>query len=247
MSDEETLEPLRRIAGRIPGGMAMGRAVRRLIDPELRAIERLRRQGDTTYQPFPTTEENRYPEVFAALAERLAKIAVPRVLSFGCSDGSEVRTLRRWLPHAELVGIDINPRALARARRALRRRPDPLIRFHQASSTGQFPEGAFDAILAMAVFRHGELEATMPDSCSAILPFARFAAGVADLDRRLKPGGTLALWNAHYRFSDTPLADGYDAISLPASRGEPMELFYGRDDRRVEAEPYAEILFRKHS
>lgn len=245
MSDEPPIAPLRRIASAIPGGMAVGRAVRRLIDPELRAIERLRRQGETTYQPFPTTEENRYPQVFAALVDRLAGIPVPRILSFGCSDGSEVRSLRRWLPRAELVGIDVNPHALAKARRALRRHPDPLIRFEEAPSSAHHPEGSFDAILAMAVFRHGELEAQAPESCAGVLPFTRFAGGIADLDLRLRPGGTLALWNAHYRFCDTPTAAGYVAASLPASRAEPMVLFYGPDDRRIDGATYDEILFRK--
>lgn len=246
MPDDESLAPLRRIAKRLPGGMAIGRAMRRLIDPDLRAIERLRRQGDTTYQPFPTTEEDRYPEVFAALAERLTDIRVPRILSFGCSDGSEVRTLRRWIPRAELIGIDVNPRALAQARRALRHHPDPLIRFEQASSATHHADNSFDAIMAMAVFRHGELEATAPESCTAILPFARFANGIADLDRCLRPGGTLAVWNAHYRFADTPCAANYDAVSLPAARSAPMELFYGADDRRMDGTTYADILFRKH-
>lgn len=239
------LERLRRIARRVPGAMALGRGLRRLADPDLRTIERLRRnRGDTLFQPFPTTSEDRYPELFAALAERLAAIGRPRILSFGCADGSEVRSLRRWFPDAEITGIDINPRAIGHARRLLERAPDPAVRFICAADAGAEPAGSYDAVLAMAVFRHGELERDVPESCAAILPFSRFAAGVAMLDRVLRPGGWLALWNAHYRFADTMTAQGYDAETLPFAEAEPQVLLYGPDDRRLDAD-YAYVLFRK--
>ena len=86
--------------------MSLGRWLHRRLDPELRAIERLRRQPPAgLLQPFPDTFDNRYPELFAALADRLRGIERPRVLSFGCSDGAELRSLRRYLPDADLIGI----------------------------------------------------------------------------------------------------------------------------------------------
>lgn len=226
--------------------MALGRAVRRMADPGLRSIEAARR-NPATFQPFPTTAEDRYPALFDALAERLAPLESACVLSFGCSDGAEVRSLRRWLPGAEIVGIDVNARSIALARRHLDQCPDPRIRFEHAGDTSDFPDGAFDAILAMAVFRHGVLEAERPDSCAQVLPFARFAQGLAGLDRCLRPGGWMAVWNAHFRFADTPLAPGYEAQALPWSRSAPMELLYGPDDRRIVGEPYAQVLFRKRA
>lgn len=241
----DRLEPLRRMARQIPGAMALGRRVRQWIDPDLRTIERLRReQAGALFQPFPTTAEDRYPDLFDALALRLAGIARPRVLSFGCADGSEVRSLRRWLPDAEIVGFDINPRAIAEARRRLDHDPDPAIRFELAGDPSGEPAESFDAILALAVFRHGQLEQTAPGSSCEIMPFARFEHGVAMLDRLVRPGGWLAVWNSHFRFADTALAKGYRAESLAWSERDPLTLLYGTNDQRL-SEPYAEVLFRK--
>lgn len=236
---------LRRIAARIPGAMGAGRALRRLIDPDLRTIGKLRReQAGALFQPFPTTFEDRYPELFDALAARLADIESPRVLSFGCADGAEVRSLRRWLPRAAITGIDINARAIAEARRQLARDPDPAIRFELAADVSGEAAQSYDAVLALAVFRHGELERDQPEDCAEIMPFARFAEGVAMLDRIVKPGGWLVIWNSHFRMADTPLAPAYAGQTLPWSEDAPMVLHYGPDNLRSE-QPYAEVLFRK--
>ena len=92
----DRFDPLRRLARRLPGALAASRWLHRRIDPELRTIERLRRFAPAALlQPFPDTFDDRYPELFAALADRLQGIERPCVLSFGCSDGAELRSLRR--------------------------------------------------------------------------------------------------------------------------------------------------------
>jgi hypothetical protein len=220
--------------------MAAGRWLHRRLDPELRTIERLRRDCPASlFQPFPETSEERYPELFDALAERLAPIAAPRILSFGCASGAEVRAMRRRIPDARITGMDANPRAIAKARGADRH---PLSRYLLADRID--PAERFDAVLALAVFRHGELEAFQPDSCSAILPFSRFAAGVAMLDACLVAGGWLAIWNAHFRFADAPKAARY-AIDPFRTPDAPQTLLYGPDDRRLDRASYADVLFRK--
>ncbi|MDT0508008.1 class I SAM-dependent methyltransferase [Novosphingobium sp. MMS21-SN21R] len=222
------------------------RSLRDFANRESRALVRMyRRHGDQVLQPYPTTFEDRYPAVFGALASRLSHISEPLILSYGCSDGSEVRSLRRWFPHAKIVGLDPNALMIAKARDHLSLHPDPGISYVEASSPNSLGDVQFDAILAMAVFRHGELERTLPASCATILPFDRFARAVEALDRHLKPGGWLSVWNAHFRFADTQTAQNYDAHALEYSRGEPQTLFYGPDNRRIDGVEYADILFRK--
>lgn len=239
----DRLEPLRALARGLPGGMALGRWLRRMADPELREIERLRRtEAGRLLQPFPDTYEDRYPALFDALAERLAHLEAPRLLSFGCSSGAEVRALRRRLPAARITGIDLNRRALARARAA---DTDPRSTYRLAAAPD--PAERFDAVLAMAVFRHGELEARRPDSCAAVLPFARFEQGVAALDRVLEPGGWLAIGNAHFRLADTALAAGYAADPLRCGDLPPQALLYGPDDCRLDGVVEPAVLFRKLS
>lgn len=236
----DRLEALRRIARHVPGGMAAGRWLHRRLDPELREIDRLRREeAGRLFQPFPDTWDDRYPELFDALAERLEGLKAPRILSFGCSSGAEVRALRHRMPSARIVGLDLNRRALASARRA-----DPRGDYRLASA----PEAGerFDAVLALAVFRHGVLEAERPQSCTEILPFARFAEGLGALDAVLEPGGWLAICNAHFRLADSPLCSGYRAdplrlTNLPADRGP----LYGPDDRLIAGAGETDVLFTK--
>jgi SAM-dependent methyltransferase len=239
MSDR--LEPLRRLARHVPGAIALGRRVRRGIDPDLRELARLERDhGKALLQPFTDTEEDRYPQLFDALAERLAGLARPRILSFGCSNGAELRALRRRMPNARLTGIDLNARAIRIARKL-----DPVSEYH---ASGTPPGDArFDAILALAVFRHGQLEAGRPADCSAILPFARVAETISRLDTVLEPRGWLAIWHAHFRFADMPTAIGYEADPLRISDAPMQDLLWGADDRLMEHESYADVLFRKRS
>lgn len=237
----DRFDPLRRVARRIPGGMALARRARRLLDPDLRTVERLRRaHSGELFQPFPSTFDERYPQLFDGLAERLSALTDPVILSFGCSSGEEVLALRRRMPHARIVGIDLNPRMIARARAA-----DSHALSDYRVAGAPLPHERFDAVLALAVFRHGVLEAEQPESCAAVLPFARFAAGIAMLDAVLEPGGWLALWYGHFRFGDTPTAAGYDADPLRMTDRGSLDLLWGPDDRRLHGVTEATPLFRK--
>lgn len=242
-SPANKIELLRRIARMVPGAMTLGRWLHRLIDPDLRAIHRLmQRERGRLFQPFPDTFEERYPALFDALAARLQPLTSPRILSFGCSSGAEVRALRRRLPAARITGIDLNPRELAKAARADR---NPLS--HYSCAAAPEPGTSYAAILALAVFRHGALEAEQPDECSAILPFARFEAGIAALDACLEPGGLLAIHHSHFRFTDTSAACRYDAVELLLPEVEPPTILFGADNCRIMVPGLLPVLFRKQA
>lgn len=228
------------LARAVPGGMALGRALHRLLDPERRAVHALRKRRDIAlFQPFPTTFEDRYGALFDALAERLEGLVEPRILSFGCASGEEVLALRQRIPAARITGMDVNPHALAQARRT-----DPDHAVDYMLSDRPAPGESYNAVLAMAVFRHGVLEQGRPDSCDAILPFVQVAQGIARLDEALKPGGWLAIGNAHFRFCDMPAFAYYEEDPFRLTGHPAQDLLYGRDDRRVEG-PYEPVLFRK--
>jgi hypothetical protein len=78
-----------------------------------------------------------------------------------------------------------------------------------------------------------------------VLPFARFAAAIARLDRHLAPGGWLALYHAHFRFRDTATAARYQADPLRMSDYPPQALLYGPDDRLMVGTVEPAVLFRK--
>ena len=230
----------------VPPVRSAMQSLRDLADPERRAMRHMmRHRGTHVLQPYPTTSADRYPEVFTAISAHLWEIERPTILSYGCSDGSEVRSLRRWFPQATIVGLDPNGRMIQLARAYQAIHPDPHVRFIEADSPLALGDMRFDAILAMAVFRHGDLERLQPPDCAQILPFRRFAETVTLLDQCLKPGGWLSIWNAHFRFSDTALAGSYDARSLTSTREDPLTLLYGADDRRIAGASYSDAVFRK--
>jgi chemotaxis methyl-accepting protein methylase len=67
--------------------------------------------GRQLHQTAPYTWRNRYPVLFNLAAE--LKPDARRILSFGCSIGEEIISLRIRFPRAEIVGAEINPRTRA--------------------------------------------------------------------------------------------------------------------------------------
>jgi 2-polyprenyl-3-methyl-5-hydroxy-6-metoxy-1,4-benzoquinol methylase len=150
------------------------------------------------------TALNRYPEIFAAAAA-----AAPRaklVLSFGCSTGEECVTLADYFPTAQIIGADINPVNLLRARKHRNNR----IRFVYARDRSLSNFGGFDVVFCMAVLR------TAKKHVDQHYPFDRFVERARFLESLVKRGGLLVIHNAAYRFSDAPRRFGYDTIPLVA-------------------------------
>ena len=101
------------------------------------------------------TSNNRYPGVFRTLQSRISqKIGVGlgqgrlKVLSFGCSTGSELSSLRCYFPEAILYGCDVNAAALHSAVDALLM--DEAVIFESTLENIR-SHGPFDIILAMSV------------------------------------------------------------------------------------------------
>ncbi len=78
-------------------------------------------------QKLTNTAPNRYPGIFRTMRARLAETRGPdlgggdlRILSFGCSAGFEMLSLRSYFPDASIFGCDRSADALDRAKRNLR-------------------------------------------------------------------------------------------------------------------------------
>jgi SAM-dependent methyltransferase len=184
------------------------------------------------FQPEPTTAENRYPTLFQFVRDHLADGADRRILSFGCSTGEEVFSLRRYFPTARIKGVDINRRNIRACRKRLARiGGDPGLSFEIAGSAVAEPTACYDAIFAMAVFRHGGLGAA-PPRCDHLLKFDDFERSVGELARSLKPRGLLVLRHGNFRFGDTATASAFRRICAapfyPKAAPTPL---YGPDNR----------------
>lgn len=216
----------------------------RWLGPHERAVRRIRaeRPGQLL-QPEATTGEGRYPWLFDFLAAELGTLDQPRVLSLGCSTGEELLALRKALPRAQILGADINPRSLRKARQ--RAAGDPGIALQLAGDPAEIAGAPFDAVLCLAVVRHARLQAEAPASCAGVLPFARAEAFVEGLAALTRPGGLLALWNVHFRLSDMVCAADFEPALDMAKGAAANQPLYGRGDRRLDGETCTTAVWRR--
>jgi SAM-dependent methyltransferase len=195
------------------------------------------------FQPFNDTLEDRYPQIFNFVQSELGAEKKIAIMSYGCSTGDEVFSLRRYFPHATIKGIDINPGNISVCRRRLRQSPDADIAFATAHSTAAEPSGGYDAIFAMAVLRHGSLGLPGVPRCDHLIRFDAFAHVVSDFARCLKTGGLLIIRHSNFRLCDAPAGRAFETIlQLPSGPGTPL---FGPDNRVLADCEYPDTVFRK--
>jgi SAM-dependent methyltransferase len=172
------------------------------------------------------TSNNRYPGVFRTLQGRIAQKVGPglgqgrlKILSFGCSTGSELSSLRSYFPEALLYGCDVNTAALHSAADALLM--DEAVIFESTPENIK-NRGPFDIILAMSVLcRFPESMSRNLVDLSTIYPFEDFNRTIRVLSDNLRTGGILCLYNTNHDFARSDVADQFRAVRSPllASNG----------------------------
>jgi SAM-dependent methyltransferase len=191
------------------------------------------------------TLPDRYPWLFEFAAEHFAGRGAIQLLSFGCSHGDEVFSLRKYLPTAAIKGMDIDPQNIQRAvRRAVSEHADGLS-FAVASTTTQEPTGHYDAVFCLAVLCRGDLTATGASHCDPHMYFADFERQVTDFARCLKPGGFLFLHTTNFRFCDTAIAAQFEVALEAAPAQLAPDLLFDRNNQVLPGARYFEVGFRK--
>jgi ubiquinone/menaquinone biosynthesis C-methylase UbiE len=102
-----------------------------------------------------------------------------RVLEVGCGTGSLALLVKRRHPDVDLVGLDPDPKALARARRKARRQGLALALDRGFAGALPYDDAGFDRVLSSFMFHH-----LTPDDRPRML---------AEVARTLRPGGSLHL------------------------------------------------------
>jgi ubiquinone/menaquinone biosynthesis C-methylase UbiE len=98
-----------------------------------------------------------------------------RVLDIRCGTGSLSIQLKRLYPETDVVGLDPDPKALARARRKAARTAFS-IQFDQGFGDGlPYPEASFDRVFSSLMFHH--------------VPAGEKGNTLREIRRVLKPGG----------------------------------------------------------
>jgi len=201
------------------------------------------RFGEAVQQTTPLTWMDRYPVLFAACRERLGDSESLRLLSYGCSTGEEVFTLRRYFPNAHIIGVEINPQSLAKARK---HPADARITFDASNPRTIARLGPYDAVFCMAVLQRTPhmVQARRLESLKDVYPFERFDEQLTQLDSVVKPGGLLVVHHTQYVFEQASIASRYRALEgvPPVPDGGPR---FDRQSRLIEAPVETSSIFVK--
>jgi ubiquinone/menaquinone biosynthesis C-methylase UbiE len=129
----------------------------------------------------------------AALLGQAEFTAGQRVLDIGCGTGTLAVLLKQRRPQAEIVGLDPDPKALARARRKAQRSA-VQVQFNRGFSDAlDFPECSFNHVFSSYMFHH--------------LDTATKETTLREIRRVLKPDG-------YFHLLDFGAADAASAGSL---------------------------------
>lgn len=242
-------ETLRTTARTIPGAIWLWRVLRSRLDPHERALRRVQALSPgLLLQPSHYTSADRYPWLFDFLSKAFPKDQPPRILSYGCATGEELFSLETYFPDAVLVGIDINPRNISICNGKLAKRgKQSLMQFRCAGSPIDEASESYDAVLCLAVLRHGALQASIPDSCADFIDFATVDQLTTELARCIKPGGYLAIWHSHFRFADMSSAAQFTLVLTYERPGRAYGPYYGRDNGLLDCPDYCDAVFQKQN
>jgi SAM-dependent methyltransferase len=227
------------------GIKALGAARRFVVSARIRSQMLTALQYKSRHIQLETySRDDRYPTLFEYCRQSLAGCAAARILSFGCSTGEEVFTLARYLPRAEIVGVDINPWCL---KQCMRKNLSGQLHFLHSLSPEFADESGFDAIFCMAVFQRSEHRSNDALPGDTGFTFQRFEAEIAMLDRKLKTGGLFFLDECDFSFEQTGAAARYRSAEFEGNCALRQRPLFDRENRLVAKEYASFRCFLKQS
>lgn len=221
---------IREVIGSLDFGVKGLNSMKCLVcDKNYRAIMYMKVFKSTRLQQTtPYTGMDRYPIIFSGCRDYFDGHKNIKILSYGCSTGEEVLTLRQYFPNATIVGAEINPNSLEICRS---HSVDDNIKFITSKPSEIKKYGPFDLVFCMAVLQRTPHLVTEKGikSLKKIYPFEKFEKQIAELDSYVKSEGLLVVHFSQYALTDTKVASNYEVFGS-----------YNQDD-------YTSAIFDKNS
>lgn len=187
-------------------------AIRICVDSDFRYMLFLQLlSSKNIHQTTPLTFMNRYPEIFSACRSYFDGKENIKILSYGCSTGEEVLTLRHYFPNAQIIGAEINKRSLSICKSLPENKKTTFI---YSTPNELEKHGPYDAIFCMAVLQRKPHLITDKNiiSLKKIYPFEKFEQQLIELDKLINPQALLIIHFTQYSLSDTTIASKYEAL-----------------------------------
>lgn len=218
--------------------------IRICVDRDFRSILFLQLlNSKNVHQTTSLTYMDRYPTIFSACRDYFGGKQDLRILSYGCSTGEEVLTLRQYFPTAHIVGTDINKSSLAKCRNLP---VDEKITFVYSTPSEIKKHGHFDIIFCMAVLQrkpHYIAEKGI-SNLKKIYPFEKFERQIIELDELINPQGLLVVHFTQYSLWDTIVASKYQALG-DYNQNDYLSPVFDKNSNLVKNPPSQNSIFIK--
>lgn len=189
------------------------------------------------HQKNTATAYNRYPDIFKDTISLVMNRPVAAVLSFGCSYGDEIATIKDlYHRESQVDGVDILESCINECRSKFQ--SSLILDYSEFITRNE----RYDVIFAMSVLCRWEETETV-DNCSDIYPFEFFEKAIGILVSKLRYGGLLVVYNANFRVSDTIYSDILDPVKSYMD-GSGFVHKFDKENNKINS-VYQEVIFRK--
>lgn len=217
-------------------------AFRFIVNPVYRSrVIYMRKYKDKYHQFSNFTLLNRYPALFKIAQNHFKNINKPKLLSFGCSTGEEIASLKSYLPNSVCVGVDINAWCVVHAHRKYGQTD---VQFLHSLSAEFEAMTDFDAIFCLAVFQNPKNRHERERKTSEY-PFSQFETQLRILDKKLKSGGLLFIDQCDFNFFETCLMPSYTIYPMANNRVLRNRPLFNKNNQKVAEKHNSFRIFQK--
>ncbi len=188
------------------------------------------------------TKANRYPYLFSVCKEYFKNQNESKILSFGCSTGEEVKSIRDNITNAKIYGVDINKYCLKKCKKNYSHEKN---KFYNSLSRQFENLNDLDAIFCLAVFQRATNRNKHLIDNNLQYNFNKFEDQIIILDKKLKRGGLLFIDQCDFNFLETSLKDNYKPLHVANNRIQRDRPLFNKENIKISSTNNSYRIFQK--